>query len=146
MVSKGALADPGSHAAVAASAPALRMAHACPCAQLHMATVTWPLQAPCTQSYPVLSSGSCSHLHYLGHGAHGHTCMSTPLPTHNILILPYIYVHVHTNSTMGTRKYVLTPALSTPAHLSHLQSRGSNYCREHLVSTSHASDSVLRTL
>ena len=60
----------------------------------HMATAI-PMHT-ITHSYPVLSSGSCSHLHYLGHDAHGHTCMSTPLPTHNILILPYIYVHVHT--------------------------------------------------
>lgn len=148
MVSKGALADPGSHAAVAASGPRPSRGTCLPLCTAarghsHMAT-TSPMHT-ITHSYPVLSSGSCSHLHYLGHGAHGHTCMSTPLPTHNILILPYIYVHVHTNSTMGTRKYVLTPALSTPAHLSHLQSRGSNYRREHLVSTSHASDSVLRT-
>lgn len=94
MVSKGALADSGSHAAVAASTPTLRMAHACPCAQLHMATVTWPLQSSHIQSHIHTQSslpGPCSHLRYLGHGAHGYTCMRTPLPTHDdILTLPYI--------------------------------------------------------
>lgn len=92
MVSKGALADPGSHAAVAASAPALRMAHACPCAQLHVATVTWPLQAPCTQSHihtqyslpgvlqsPALSWAWCSwahmHEHALAYTQHSHPAL-----------------------------------------------------------------------
>lgn len=73
-----------------------------------------------------------------------HACAHPCLHTMTFSSCP-TYAHVHTNSTVGTWKYVLTPTLSTPAHLSHLQAWGSNYRRGHLVSTSHTSDSVLRT-
>lgn len=94
-VSKGALADPGSQAAVAVPAPGLHVTHACPCAQLHMATVTWPQQSSHSPSYIHTQSSlyrPCSVLCYLRHGAHGHTKTHAHSLTykHDILTLPYI--------------------------------------------------------
>lgn len=66
-----------------------------PCAQLHMAIVTWPLQSSCTQAYIHAQSflpRPCNLLRYLGHGAHGHTHTHAHALTckHDIRTLPYI--------------------------------------------------------